>query len=82
MPYIKKTVTMCPHCGERAFAPIRFISDDSLVMGVLDAQSREDVANRNINLGGNGIAVYYKRCRKCGFMAPFQARIVDRNGEL
>ena len=42
---------------------------------------REDIVNGNISLA-KGLAVYIKRCSNCGFIARFDARVVEKRGFL
>lgn len=78
---VLRLATECPHCHERAFKVVCF-KNGGPVMSVIEVQHREDIESDSISLGSSGIPVYYKRCLNCGFMAPFQAVVVDRNGHL
>lgn len=78
---IRKIRTKCPHCGEMTFSPLRYALGN-LAMSVFDVRTRKDIQSGNISIGGPGIVVYYKRCLNCGYMAPFDADIVEKNGKL
>ena len=79
--YVEKTITKCPHCGHISFEPLRF-SSDVYAMSIFDVKTRPELVEGNISLGGPGFVVYYKRCLNCGFVAPFDAKIVEEHGKL
>ena len=78
---VRKMRTRCPHCGEMSFSPLRY-AWETLAMSIYDLRTRKDIENESISIGGPGIAVYYKRCLNCGFMAPFDAVIVEEKGKI
>lgn len=79
--HILRLRTTCPHCGENTFSAIRF-NTGNLAMNILDIATREEIVSGNISLGGPGVAVYFKRCLNCGFIAPFDAKIVEDKGRI
>lgn len=73
--------TICPYCGEKTFSPLRYGMGE-LAMSVIELKTRDEVLSRNLSLGGPGMAVYFKRCLNCGFMASFDAEIIEKNGKI
>lgn len=77
---LKFTNTTCPMCNTKTLEPLWY-SYRNPAMAHQPVLTRNDIAQGCINLAP-GIPVYLKRCTVCGFIACYDAKLVEKRGIL
>lgn len=71
-------VTDCPHCKQREFRKA-LLRDGRIMKAVQEVRAISD-SNTGFMIGGPAVAVLFKYCDSCGFMAPFLEYIAAARG--